>query len=32
MTYDGTTVRVRQLDDAELSLVARRLREVFEAL
>jgi L-seryl-tRNA(Ser) seleniumtransferase len=32
MTYDGTTVRVRQLDDAELSLVARRLREVFEGL
>ena len=29
MTYDGTTVRVRQLDDAELVLVARRLREVF---
>jgi L-seryl-tRNA(Ser) seleniumtransferase len=32
VTYDGTTVRVRQLDDAELRLVARRLREVFEAL
>jgi len=32
MTYDGTTVRVRQLDDAELTLVARRLREVFESL
>jgi L-seryl-tRNA(Ser) seleniumtransferase len=32
MTYDGTTVRVRQLDDAELILVARRLREVFEAI
>jgi L-seryl-tRNA(Ser) seleniumtransferase len=29
MTYDGTTVRVRQLDDAELVLVARRLRDVF---
>ena len=32
MTYDGTTVRVRQLDDAEITLVARRLREVFEAI
>jgi L-seryl-tRNA(Ser) seleniumtransferase len=32
ITYDGTTVRVRQLDEAELTLVARRLREVFEAL
>jgi L-seryl-tRNA(Ser) seleniumtransferase len=32
VTYDGTTVRVRQLDQAELELVARRLREVFEAL
>jgi seryl-tRNA(Sec) selenium transferase len=30
MTYDGTTVRVRQLEDAELVLVARRLREVLE--
>jgi L-seryl-tRNA(Ser) seleniumtransferase len=29
MTYDGTTVRVRQLDDAEIVLVARRLREDF---
>lgn len=29
--YDGTTVRVRQLDDAELALVARRLREIFES-
>jgi hypothetical protein len=27
--YDGTTVRVRQFDDAELALVARRLREIF---
>jgi L-seryl-tRNA(Ser) seleniumtransferase len=32
VTYDGTTVRVRQLDDAELILVARRLREVLESL
>jgi len=32
ITYDGTTVRVRQLDEAELTLVARRLREVFQAL
>ena len=32
IAYDGTTVRVRQLDDAEVELVARRLREVFEAL
>ena len=32
ITYDGTTVRVRQLDDAELTLVAQRLRQVFEAL
>jgi L-seryl-tRNA(Ser) seleniumtransferase len=32
IAYDGTTVRVRQLDEAELALVARRLREVFEAL
>ncbi len=31
MTYDGTTVRVRQIDEAELTLVARRLREMFEA-
>jgi L-seryl-tRNA(Ser) seleniumtransferase len=32
VVYDGTTVRVRQLDQAELELVARRLREVFESL
>ena len=32
IAYDGTTVRVRQLDDAEVELVARRLREAFEAL
>jgi len=32
MTYDGTTVRVRQLTDAEISVVARTLREVFESL
>jgi L-seryl-tRNA(Ser) seleniumtransferase len=32
IAYDGTTVRVRQLDDAEVKLVARRLRGVFEAL
>jgi L-seryl-tRNA(Ser) seleniumtransferase len=32
IAYDGTTVRVRQLDDDEVELVARRLREVFEAL
>jgi L-seryl-tRNA(Ser) seleniumtransferase len=31
VAYDGTTVRVRQLDAAELELVARRLREVFES-
>ncbi len=30
IAYDGTTVRVRQLDDAEVALVAKRLREVFE--
>ncbi len=30
--YDGTTVRVRQLDDAEVALVARRLRQVFESI
>ncbi len=30
--YDGTTVRVRQLDQAELVLVARRLKEVFGAV
>lgn len=29
MTYDGTTVRVRQLTPGEIQLVARRLREVF---
>ncbi len=28
----GTTVRVRQLSDAELRLVARTLRELFERL
>jgi L-seryl-tRNA(Ser) seleniumtransferase len=32
VVYDGTTVRVRQIDQAELVLVARRLREVFESL
>jgi L-seryl-tRNA(Ser) seleniumtransferase len=32
IAYDGTTIRVRQLEDAELALVARRLREVFETL
>ena len=32
MTYDGTTVRVRQLRDAELRVVARTLRELFESL
>ena len=32
MTYDGTTVRVRQLSDAELHLVARTLRGLFESL
>jgi len=32
MTYDGTTVRVRQLTDAEVELVGRTLRRVFEAL
>jgi hypothetical protein len=32
VAYDGTTVRVRQLDEAELELVARRLRELFESL
>lgn len=31
MTYDGTTVRVRQLTEEELRVVARRLREVLEA-
>jgi L-seryl-tRNA(Ser) seleniumtransferase len=30
IAYDGTTVRVRQLEDDELVLVARRLREVFQ--
>lgn len=30
--YDGTTVRVRQLDDAEVVLVGRRLREIFTSL
>jgi L-seryl-tRNA(Ser) seleniumtransferase len=30
--YDGTTVRVRQIDDAEVTLVARRLREIFGTL
>lgn len=29
MTYDGTTVRVRQLTDAEVRVVAARLRSVF---
>jgi seryl-tRNA(Sec) selenium transferase len=32
MTYDGTTVRVTQLTDAELELVARRLRELFSGV
>ena len=32
MTYDGTTVRVRQITDAEAQVVARRLRAVFEEL
>jgi L-seryl-tRNA(Ser) seleniumtransferase len=32
IAYDGTTVRVRQLDDAELKLLAARLRAVFEKL
>jgi len=32
MTYDGTTVRVRQLTDGEVRVVARRLRAVFEEL
>ena len=32
MTYDGTTVRVRQLSDPELALVAKTLRELFESL
>ncbi len=32
IAYDGTTVRVRQLDDDEVEMVARRLREVFEQL
>ncbi len=32
VTYDGTTVRVRQLDDAEVALVAKRLRAVFQRL
>lgn len=32
IAYDGTTIRVRQLDEAELTLVARRLRELFESL
>ncbi len=31
MTYDGTTVRVRQLTQAELRLVAQTLRRVFLA-
>ncbi len=32
MTYDGTTVRVRQLTDAEIGLVARTLRRLFESV
>ena len=32
MTYDGTTVRVRQLSDAEITLVAKTLRALFENL
>ena len=32
MTYDGTTVRVRQLSDPEIALIARTLRELFESL
>jgi len=32
MTYDGTTIRVRQITDGEMRIVARRLREVFEEL
>jgi L-seryl-tRNA(Ser) seleniumtransferase len=32
MTYDGTTVRVRQLTDAEITLVARTLRKTFESI
>lgn len=32
MTYDGTTVRVRQLSDAETALVARTLRALFESI
>ena len=32
MTYDGTTVRVRQITDGEVRVVARRLRAVFEEL
>lgn len=32
MTYDGTTVRVRQLTDAEVGLVARTLRQLFESI
>lgn len=32
MTYDGTTVRVRQLTDAEIGLVATTLRRVFESI
>ncbi|GMR23502.1 MAG: hypothetical protein BMS9Abin37_1936 [Acidobacteriota bacterium] len=32
MTYDGTTVRVRQLTEAEIGLVARTLRKLFESL
>lgn len=32
MTYDGTTVRVRQLTEAELRVVATTLRRVLESL
>ena len=32
MTYDGTTVRVRQLTDPEVDLVARTLRRTFQSL
>lgn len=32
MTYDGTTVRVRQLTDPELALVAKTLRKLFESI
>jgi L-seryl-tRNA(Ser) seleniumtransferase len=32
MTYDGTTVRVRQLTDAEIGLVATTLRRLFESI